>query len=142
MFWTAVYSKYILGVDGIYARPMIAVMDEGWSAAKDYDIGRGQRIRIQCDFHGLDMHAVFLKTETFTYRLRDGGNFNQWVYLVLPSQFSKTVIQKSTAFVNYMNLSESVDGCSLTMNVNYVYAGASAGGFMIGRRDYTLAFEK
>jgi hypothetical protein len=121
----------------------VAGMDENWSARNEYDTEGGQRIQIECNFHGLNVHEVFLIIGADTYRLLDGNNFNQWMYLVVPSQYVQTVTLPDTAFVNRMTLRADAGNVrSLNMNVNYVYIGDNAGGFRIGKRDYTLKFQK
>jgi hypothetical protein len=103
---------------------------------------------IQCSFVNFEAQNIQLLygnliTPSATYTLGSDGGFNQWVYLLIPTEFKGATNNMYRTFVNSITVQSTSDTIDLCLNVKRVVAASTAGGLRVeGNTSFTLIFEK
>jgi hypothetical protein len=142
------------GVQGIYACSVVAVM-AGMTCIKEY-VFDGQSFWIKCIFEKFEKKSVFFATnskklESNPYTLFEDGGFNEWFYLVVPTDFRVATNNTCHVFLNSIRTQFEAHSmhegsfyvCTMSINVNHVLQGSNAGGHIIQRNTpFTLKFRR
>jgi hypothetical protein len=95
---------------------------------------------LHADYNGATLANISLSHYAKTYTLLEAHGFNQWAYLVLPSEFTETTKNTYSSYVKTLTFLHSGTQVTMKIHVNYVYASDSAGGFRVAPRAFEITF--
>jgi hypothetical protein len=102
----------------------------------------GQGYALHAEDNGSTLTDISLHHYAKTYTLLDAHGFNQWAYLLLPSEFMSTTKDTFNSYIKTLTFLRTDTQVTMKIHVNYVYASDSAGGFKVAPRAFDIKFSQ
>lgn len=99
-------------------------------------------VKLNGSYNGRTFTNININVQGTTYTLLEDGGFAQWAYMFVPTEFMATTKHMYASFVNSMDFTHHGPQLHMHINVNYVNASDSAGGFKVQRNGYVVKFSK
>jgi hypothetical protein len=105
-------------------------------------VGRqgGKNLFMLCTFD-LAWKATNIRLEfgDLTFQINNADNFDEWIYLLMPTQYEADTKRKDQSFV--ISADFNATNHILTLQVNHVMASCAGGGLQTEQKTYQLQFK-